>query len=242
MDKKAFEQTIYKNWTDSFGCPLASAWQSGTTLSSGEKLKEVKVVALAYIGKHTFVEYDAAIEEEIKLVINNLPANKSLSGDDFQRLWGSTRIKARDMVHVHYLYPPDLPDFSPPSGFSLRQLSIEDSNAMEVLHNFNSKEEVDSGYVEVTHQVAFGCFAGEQMVAAASGYERTGFLDIGVLTHPQFRRLGLGKAVVGAICEWSVENNMIAQYRYDVENRGSQRVAESLNFQFYFKQESIWLV
>ena len=112
---------------------------------------------------------------------------------------------------------------------------------MSVLHAANTPEDVDEGYVEVTHQIAFGCFLDEQLVAAASGYERTGFLDIGVLTHPEFRKKGLGKSAVGALCDWANQNGMIAQYRHDVLNTSSQNVARSLNFQMYFKSEGISL-
>jgi predicted GNAT family acetyltransferase len=112
---------------------------------------------------------------------------------------------------------------------------------MSALNAANTPEDVDEAYVEVTHQVAFGCFHGETLVAASSGYERTGFFDLGVLTHPGYRKKGLGKAVVGALCNWANQNNIIAQYRHNVLNTGSQKVAESLNFQMFFKSEGITL-
>jgi predicted GNAT family acetyltransferase len=121
---------------------------------------------------------------------------------------------------------------------SLRKLSGEDASAMAALHEACSAEEVEEGYVEVTHQIAFGCFQSEQLVAASSGYERTGFLDIGVLTHPGFRKKGLGKSVVGALCAWGIEKHIIPQYRHDALNLNSQHVAESLNFKPYFKTEA----
>jgi len=53
-------------------------------------------------------------------------------------------------------------------------MSEADSDLMQALHEANSPEDVDEGFVEVNHQIVFGCFAGKQLVAAASGYERTG--------------------------------------------------------------------
>lgn len=67
------------------------------------------------------------------------------------------------------------------------------------------------------------------------------FLDIGVLTHPEFRKKGLGRAVVGAVCDWSIQHDIIAQYRHNILNTGSQNVAKSLHFQTYFKSEGISL-
>lgn len=66
-------------------------------------------------------------------------------------------------------------------------------------------------------------------------------MDIGALTHSAFRRKGLGKAVVGALCAWAIENGYIAQYRYNVENTASARVAQSLNFKLYAEEETLWM-
>jgi len=113
---------------------------------------------------------------------------------------------------------------------------------MQALHNACSPDEVDEGFVEVTHEIAFGCFCGETLAAAASGYTRTGFMDIGVLTHPAHRRHGLGRAVVGALADWSsAAAGAIPQYRCRGANLASRRVAESLNFRLYSQSEAVWL-
>ena len=125
--------------------------------------------------------------------------------------------------------------------FTLRQLTPADAAAMALLHQACPPEDVDEGYVETDHEIAAGCFAGDRLVAAASGYIRAGFMDLGVLTHPAYRRLGLGKAAVAALCEWTLAREMISQYRCNVNNLGSHGVALGLNFRFYFRQESLWL-
>ncbi len=241
MDKDTFENIVYSNWTGHFGCPVETAQQSGTTLLPETKYAGDKVIALWHIGKHTFVQLDPACHSQLKKLIEDLPANTSLTGDLIQTKWGSEQILSRDIGLTYYLFPPDLPEYLPSQPFILRQLTEADADAMSALHAANTPEDVDEGFVEVTHQIAFGCFLNEQLVAAASGYERTGFLDIGVLTHPDFRKKGLGKAVVGGLCEWANQHNIIAQYRHDIANTGSQKVARGLNFQMYFKSEGIFL-
>lgn len=241
MNIDTFENTIYRNWTGYFGCPMEIAQQSGTTLLPESKYDGDKVIALWHIGKHAFAQLDPAYYSQLKKLTEELPANTSLTGDLIQTCWGSERILSRDIGLAYYLFPPHLPAYLPDQPFILRQLSEADTNAMFVLHAANTPEDVDEGFVEVTHQVAFGVFFGEQLVAAASGYERTGFLDIGVLTHPDFRKKGLGKAVVGGLCEWANQHNIIAQYRHNINNAGSQNVARSLKFQLYFKSEGIFL-
>lgn len=241
MDKQTFENIIYQNWTGYFGCPVEIAQQNGTTLLPESKYDGDKIVALWYIGKHTFVQLDPAYFLQLDRLVKELPANTSLLGDHIEAALGKDAISSRDAGLTYYLFPQDLPNYLPVQPFSLRQLSEADADAMSVLHAANTPEDVDEGYVEVTHQIAFGCFLDEQLVAAASGYERTGFLDIGVLTHPEFRKKGLGKSAVGALCDWANQNGMIAQYRHDVLNTSSQNVAKSLNFQMCFKSEGISL-
>jgi len=241
MDKQTFDNTIYQNWTYHFGYPIETAQQTGTTLLPESKYEGDKIIALWYIGKHTFVQLDPAFHSQLDELVKNLPANTSLTGEHIQKAWDDGAILSRDIGLNYYLFPQDLPDYIPPPPFTLRQLTEADAGVMSALHDANTPEDVDEGYVEVTHQIAFGCFLDGQLVSASSGYERTGFMDIGVLTHPDFRKKGLGKAVVGALCDWSNQHNVIAQYRHNILNAGSQNVAESLNFKLYFKSESFSL-
>jgi RimJ/RimL family protein N-acetyltransferase len=61
-------------------------------------------------------------------------------------------------------------------------------------------------------------------------------MDIGVLTHPAFRRRGLGRAVVAAICRWCGTRAVLPLYRCDAENAGSRGVAQAVGFRPYFRQ------
>ncbi len=235
---KTFEQTIYHKWTNSFGCPAETAHQSGTTIVPESKYEDKKVVVLEYIGSHTFAQIDPFYFQTLRQIVQSLPQATSMDGSHIQKAWGENSIQSHDRGQTYYLHPSDLPAYQRPKPFSLRKLTVEDTELMAALHQACTMEEVEEGYVEVTHQIAFGCFQGEQLVAASSGYERTGFLDIGVLTHPGFRQKSLGKAVVGTLCAWAIEKHIIPQYRHDVLNVNSEHVAESLNFKPYFKTEA----
>jgi RimJ/RimL family protein N-acetyltransferase len=241
MDKDTFDKILHENWATYFRCPVETVKNAGTTLLPENKYDGDKIVALWYIGKHTFVQLDPTYFSQLEQVVKNLPAHTALTGDHIESKWSREAIVSRDLGLMHYLYPPDLPNYLPPEPFTLRQLTEADAALMSTLHAANSLEDVDEAYVEVSHQAAFGCFYGEQLVAAASGYERTGFFDLGVLTHPEFRKKGLGKAVVGAACHWAHQTGMIAQYRHNILNTNSQHVAESLNFREYFRSEGITL-
>lgn len=241
MNKNMFERLVHENWATYFGCPVEITERPGTTLLGESKYDGDKIIALWHIGQHTFVQLDPAFYEKLDALLKELPPHISLTGDNIETAWGSAAIAARDLGVLHYLYPPDLPNYNPIDPFTLRQLTEADGELMTALQAANTPEDVDEAYIAVTHEIAFGCFHGEQLVAAASGYERTGFLDLGVLTHPDFRRKGLGKSVVGAACDWANQKGMIAQYRHNAHNISSQNVATSLNFRKYFTSEGIYL-
>ena len=241
MDKTTFERLIHENWATYFGCSVDITEHSGTTLLPESKYDGDKIIALWHIGKHTFVQLDPAFFHKLDTLVKELPAHTSLTGEQIENAWGKDSITSRDIGLTYYLFPPDLPNYQPSAPFTLRQLTEADADHVAALHAANTPEDVDEAYIEVTHEIAFGCFHGEQLVAAASGYERTGFLDLGVLTHPEFRKKGLGKAVVGAACDWANQKGMIAQYRHNALNTSSKNVAESLNFRKYFSSEGIFL-
>ena len=240
MDKTTFERLIHENWATYFGCPVETTEQPGTTLQPEIKYEGEKIIAHWYIGKHTFIQLDPTFFPQLEALVKALP-NTSLTGEKIELTWGKEAISSRDTGLIYYLFPLDLPNYQPPSPFTLRPLTEADADLMSALQAANTPEDVDEAFVEVTHEIAFGCFHGDQLVAAASGYERTGFLDLGVLTHPDFRKKGLGKAVIGATCDWAHQKGMIAQYRHNALNINSQNVATSLNFRKYFSSEGVFL-
>jgi hypothetical protein len=238
---QAFEEIILNNWASRFQCSVSTIKQNGTALFPDEKYANQNLIILWHIGKHTFALFDPSCNGLMQDIIVRLPVNISLSGDNIQQVLGVNSIASHDIDLIHYLHPSALPNLVTPHTFNVQELALPDQEHLSVLHSNCTPEEVDDGYVEVNHEIAFGCFHDNELVSAASGYRMAGFMDIGVLTHTKFRKLGLGKVVVGALCTWAIAHNIIAQYRCNTHNTGSLGVAGALNFQRYFSSESIIL-
>ena len=234
-----FEETIINNWANHFQCSASIIKQGGTTLLPDEKYANQNMIILWHIDKHTFTLFDPSYTRLLKDIIVRLPVDTSLSGDEIRQALGVSSIAYHDFGLIYYLLPFDLPNLTTPHNFNVRQLSLSDEAYLSVLHSNCAPEEVDDGFVEINHEIVFGCFHDSELVSVASGYRMAGFMDIGVLTHTNFRKLGLGKVVVGAICTWAIAHNIIAQYRSNIHNTGSLGVARSLNFRHYFGSESI---
>jgi hypothetical protein len=65
MNKNIFENTIYQNWAEHFGVPVEAIQQVGTILLSESKYDGDKIIALWYIGKHTFIQLDPAYHHQL---------------------------------------------------------------------------------------------------------------------------------------------------------------------------------
>ena len=236
-----FEEIIINNWASRFQSSVSTIKQSGTTLLPDEKYANQNMIIFWHIGKHTFALFDPSYAELLKDIMVRLPINTSLSGDNIQQVLGVNLIASHDIGLIHYLPPFDLPNLATPHSFNVRELALSDQEPLSALHSNCTPEEVDDGYVEIDHEIVFGCFHENELVSAASGYRMAGFMDIGVLTHNKFRKLGLGKVVVGALCTWAIAHDVIAQYRCDIQNTGSLGVARALKFRHYFNSECMVL-
>lgn len=240
-----FEQTILANWAQHFRCPVETLLTRGFTQVPASRYAGDRVVVLTHIAAHTFVEFDPAYTALMERLAGRVRQGETMTGVELVRVLGGDVFEGQDVTLMYYLYPPDLPELATPKGFTVRPLTAADAPAMTLLHDRCAPEEVDDGYVEVTHEAPFGCFdvrdgVDERLVAAATGYMRAGFVDIGVLTDPEYRLKGLGKLAVAALARWAIEQDRIAQYRANTTNAASHAVARSLKFRLYFHSEALW--
>lgn len=118
MNRKKFETTIIENWASYFNCPAETTLHPGTTLLPEGKYDGERVIALWYIGQHTFVQLDPACFDRLDALVKTLPSQAALTGEHIQAAYGERSILSRDMGWTHYLFPPDLPDYLPPSPFT----------------------------------------------------------------------------------------------------------------------------
>ncbi|RMF02232.1 MAG: GNAT family N-acetyltransferase [Chloroflexi bacterium] len=242
LAEKEFEQAILQNWAKHFRCTVAEFGQSGTTLFPEWTLAAARGIHIWYIGAHAFVQMDPAYVGMVQQVLRILPEHEALSGEDLQTAWGIETIAAHELSLVYYISPPDLRPATINGSYTLRRLTETDSELLRALFAASPAEDIDEAYVSLEHKIAVGCFSADgRLVSAGSGYERSHFVDLGVLTHPEYRGQGLGRAVVVGMCRRLFAKHEIPQYRTNVDNIGSRHLAESVGFVPYFKQESIYI-
>lgn len=137
----------------------------------------------------------------------------------------------------------DVGEPAPPrDDLTVRRLDRDDPDDVGLLAQFVdavSDDDRDEADLDLDRLDPFivGIIADGRVAGYASGLpsevdER--FDDIGVLTHPEYRRIGLGATAVSEFVRRRLADDPTRRmlYRCDIENAGSNALAESLGFTF----------
>lgn len=113
-----------------------------------------------------------------------------------------------------------------------RQLRPDDEKAFVLFAEEAPTDDMDEAFVELDHWLVFGAFVDNRLAAAASMYpwDGTRLADLGVITLPEYRGRGLGRAVVRAISAHAIAEGHEPQYRCQLDNAPSVALAESAGF------------
>lgn len=222
---------IQAHYGDYFQCAIENFSRIGTTIAPHENLKGTGRIAIYSIGPHTFLRTDPALVETLE----TLNADTQSSSEMILALFdGRAELGASGINY--FLDETQFTPANPPAGFKIRQLPPVHDETLTAFFDACDIQDLEAVEIELDNPdpIIFGCFYGDEMVSYASHrYEGDTLADIGVLTRPDFRGRGLGKAVVSADALWCLHNNVVAMYRFDVENIPSSKIPRSLGFTDY---------
>jgi GNAT superfamily N-acetyltransferase len=124
--------------------------------------------------------------------------------------------------------------FCPFSAEETRLLGSEDLSSLEALQAACNALEWKHGGSQLGDQPVIGAFHGERLVSV-SGYEiwDGGIAHISVVTHPQYRGQGYGKAVVSKLTDEALKRGLVPQYRTLEANKSSMALGNRLGFERY---------
>jgi GNAT superfamily N-acetyltransferase len=130
---------------------------------------------------------------------------------------------------------PTVPTYTQPNGFTIRRLTGADAHHLADLsqESFWISKTWGGPAGLAASGYAWGAFAGNQLAAVANVFfvgDR--YEEIGVVTEPAFRGLGLSVACSGALCEEIRARDHLPSWTTSPDNSASKRVAEKLGFQW----------
>jgi len=230
-----FQQTVYGYWAKRFGCDRDDFDHPGTLMIRDDELNGTGKFYLYHIDKMSVARIDPSLSKQMGLPDGHDCASVSLSANGFKSLAREDyRVDVENTLLDYFLDSRDFVFFSARGNFTARQLNPEIDNAhLLSLYNVCTEDELDAAaiYVDEPDPVIYGLFDEEKLVAYASHrYWDEVIADIGVLIHPGYRGRGLGKAVVSALCEWCISNDIVPMYRVFTGNIHSCRIPAALGF------------
>ena len=151
-------------------------------------------------------------------------------------------VTLNDPDHLFYLTLEEqavVRDETP--GAQTRRLTSADAAVFAEFTGDAPEGDLDEAFVELDHWLVFGAFVGDTLACAASMYPWGGtrFADLGVLTLPEFRGRGLGRATVRAMSAEALRSGYEPQYRCQLDNIASVALARAAGFTRFGEREVI---
>lgn len=225
-----------------YGIPADDLDRPGTTLHPIDPDEWDGLLELVPIGARTAIAVPPGLRAEVRRVAGARPADHLLAGADFKAVWGDGVARVGGMK-VYMMDWAGFRPFAPDPRYTVRALTPADRAAFEAFHARCSPDDRAESDISLDQIAPYGVFDGDRIVAGASTYLWAGLVDVGVLTDPDARGQGLGKAVVSAVCEHFRrlgDEAAIVCYRHDVINLESQGIAVSLGFAEYATFEFVY--
>jgi RimJ/RimL family protein N-acetyltransferase len=224
-----------------YGIPLDRADQPGTFLHPAGPDEWDGWLVLTPVGVAVGIDVLDATLDSVAAVRAAHPKEHTLTGADFVAAWGPEVARIGHML-VYMLDRTVFKRCIPDRPYSVRALTQADAAAFAAFQARCSEHDLNESDISIDQETPYGVFDGGRIVAGASAYMWDGLADVGVLTDPEYRGQGLGKAAVSAVCAHFVDNadeQRIACYRHAANNLASQGVARGVGFSFYANFECV---
>ncbi|MDZ7671822.1 MAG: GNAT family N-acetyltransferase [Halanaerobiales bacterium] len=152
--------------------------------------------------------------------------------DQLKDLFNNHNFTDEPNTHCLFLNPESHETVNPPKDYKIRKIDKSFKNKFNELKKECSKDDLEEAQVSLDDDYIVGCFYNNKLISAASyWFWGEGLADIGVITHPEFRKNGLAKAIISYLTLKGIELNRINIYRHAADNKASKRLALAMNFQ-----------
>lgn len=237
------QQTVYEYWAKRFVCDRRDFVHPGTLVVKEKDLAATGKIHLYHIDKMSIVRVAPSLAEQAGLPDGYHRNIGSLAADTLHAL---IKAEVESTLLDFYLDPKDFVCFDAAGGFTTRQLDAENDKP-DLLNLYEACTAADLDAAEVSldepDPVIYGIFDGTQLAAyAGHRYWEAAIADIGVLIHPGYRGRGLGKAVVSALCQWCIRNDIVPMYRVFTHHAHSRRIPEALGFKDLVRIETLKVI
>ena len=165
------------------------------------------------------------INKKINESDNKISLNKIKSKFDNHNFTKETN------THCLFLDPEDHKVVNPPKGYEIKVIDKKFETGFNKFKIECSKEDLNEAQVSLSDDYIVGCFYDKNLVAVVSyWYWGDNLADIGIITHPRYRKNNLAKATLSYLTLKGIKMDKINIYRHASDNESSKILALSMNF------------
>ncbi|HEX5548013.1 MAG TPA: GNAT family protein [Ktedonobacterales bacterium] len=220
-------------WAGFLGCAPEQLETPGTWVGphADAGLADYQGVYLLRRGESCVVSVPAPLLAMVTAQLADLPATSSFDSSRLRHLFGDAIERIVGPAWQGYLRADD---FRPAAQLNVRQLTAADDPALRQLEEACDGQEWEHSGIGGAEQAVFGAFVGDRLVAAGMGEPLAAtLLHIGIITHPDVRGQGYGRAVVSAISAYGLGVGLVPRYQTLAANTPSVAIARALGFTHY---------
>ncbi|MBF9017696.1 MULTISPECIES: GNAT family N-acetyltransferase [unclassified Oceanispirochaeta] len=230
MTEKEIHHRIIKNRAAFYNCSTETFQAEGNTYRIREFEEGPHHIYITKLYKHYFITCGSKLADSLKAL------NKTITLEFLKEHYPSLKLVDS---YPHYIYKKKSIESKPlPAGYDIRAMESSFHPPLQKFLDACTPEDIEDALIELDdpddeiRMVFFG-----DMPVAYAGYRLwdNGLGDVGILTLPGHRKMGLGIAAVAEATKACLENGYIPFYRTSRENRGSQAIAEGLGYEFIWR-------
>ncbi|MEM6528756.1 MAG: hypothetical protein AAF653_10720, partial [Chloroflexota bacterium] len=165
MTREAFSRRINAMWAEYYNQDPRIMSRSGTTVIQQDDYTDRRVVLYTF-KRHVFAQVAPPLMADVQRTLNKNQRGHRLTVDHLATDWDMEPTRRVNSA-VYHLYPPDFIPAKVPDGFTLRQLTEGDGDALARLRGAVTEDDAAEGDVEIEHDDSTGIFDGSRLTAVA---------------------------------------------------------------------------
>lgn len=222
---------VYKDWAERFDCDISSMTIPNVIVREHSKiLKGYNGIYCFFNGTTSIISSPTKYTSQIKRAINGRQPMETFDANFLINSIGLSKYKVIGPAFQGYI---DRDSFLKAS--SLEVVELVTSHQLALLNDLRescSETEWEHSSLEINRQPILARISDARIIAAGSWREEeSGFLSIGIISHPDYRGKGHAKAVVSALTRKGLENGFTMHYQTLMSNISSVAIAKSLGFE-----------
>lgn len=220
---------IDEHWATFFGLSVGDFMMSEPKVVSHVQLQGYQGAWLFRRGSSFVISVPPDLVEKINGELQRQPQG-TITDQDFVALFGETVDKIIGPAYQGYL---EKSDFRPIIS-SARLLLPSDDDALRELAAACDAEEWEHSDIQIGQHPNFGSYVDSHLIAVANYRMETKIAAMpGIITHPDYRGQGHGKAVLSAAIEHGLSKDFLMLYQTLVLNKPAVAAAESIGYKQY---------